>query len=101
MSSWGEGRHTTQWYGGHRSGRTRAAALAGLLAAGLMLVPDLAGAADQGAPSGPQAGNPVNKVSPYARFTREHAQSADRKPNRARPSFSQGRAHGVNVHYKR
>jgi hypothetical protein len=102
MSIWDEGSHTAPRHGGHRSGHARAAALAGLLAVALALGPAPAGAAaDQAAPSVAPHANPVHRVSPYARFTREHAQSASRKPNRVRPAFSQGHAHRVNAHYNR
>jgi len=63
----------------------RIAALAGLLGAGLLLGTVRAGAAERGAQ---QAASPARKESPYARYAREHARTAERKPVRVRPSPS-------------
>jgi hypothetical protein len=98
MSSWDEGPDTQRRH--VRSRRGRAAALVALLAAGLTLGPAVA-SADQGAPSEPQAAQ-IHRVSPYARVIREHAQSADKKPARVKPSsFSVGHAPRVGVRARR
>lgn len=78
----------------------RGAALAGAVAATLLLSPALAGAADQ-APPGKQAastagasqpGKPAKRVSPYVRFAQQHAQSVNKAPARVKPpSFSVGK----------
>ena len=75
-----------------RSGRAgwkgaRGAVFAALMVAGLMLAPALASAAEQGTPSGPQAGGPKNRVSPYARFAREHQQLVGRKSARGKAAM--------------
>lgn len=62
----------------------RIAALVGLLVAGLLLGQARAGAAERGA----QQGAGPAKESPYARYAREHARTAEKKPVRVRPSSS-------------
>ena len=89
MTSSDEGRHAARRARPERAGwrRARGAAFAALVMGGLMLAPDAARAADAGAPSGPQAGSPKARVSPYARFAREHQQQqlVDKKSARGRP----------------
>ncbi len=63
------------------------AAFAALVAAGLTLAPAPASAADQPTPSGSQANDPRSRVSPYARFAREHQQLVGRKPGQGRPAM--------------
>ena len=77
MTSTDEGRHAARRARPERPG-WRCAAFAALVVGGLMLVP---AAASAGAPSGPQ------RVSPYARFAREHQQQqlAGKKSARGRP----------------
>lgn len=67
--------------------RARGAAFAALAAAGLMLAPSLASAGEPGTTGGPQADAPRNRVSPYARFAREHQQLVGRKPGSGRPAM--------------
>ena len=67
--------------------RGRIAALAGLVGAGLLLSPADASATERGAP---QAASP-RKESPYARYAREHAMTATKKPGRVKPTSSGGR----------
>jgi hypothetical protein len=74
-------------------------AFASLVAAGLMLAPALGSAADRIGPPGPEAGEPANaddrgassgrhagdprdRVSPYARVAREHQQVVGPKRGR-------------------
>jgi hypothetical protein len=83
---WNEGRHLDPERRSRRLNRGRAAAFAALIAAGLMLAAAPASAADAGA-SGPQAGNPRHRVSPYARFAREHEQLVGRNPARVSPTM--------------
>jgi hypothetical protein len=79
---------TTSWYRGvlaaARAARAggRIAALAGLVGAGLLLGPVMASAAERGAQ---QAAGP-RKESPYARYAREHAKTAEKKPARVKPT---------------
>jgi hypothetical protein len=61
----------------------RIAALAGLLGAGLLLSPATARAAEGAAQ---QAASPARRESPYARYARDHAKTAERKPGRVKPS---------------
>lgn len=67
-------------------GQGRIAALAGLLGAGLLLAPLPVRAAERGAQ---QAASPT-KESPYARYAREHAKTAEKKPARVKPVRSVG-----------
>jgi hypothetical protein len=89
MTSSDEGRHAARRVRPERAGwrRARGAAFAALVVGGLMLAPAAARAADAGAPSGPQAGSPKARVSPYARFAREHQQQqlVGKKSARGRP----------------
>jgi hypothetical protein len=84
-----EGRHAARRARPERAGwrRARGAAFAALVVGGLMLAPAAASAADAGAPSGPQAGSPKARVSPYARFARERQQQqlVGKKSARGRP----------------
>ena len=88
MTSSDEGRHAARRARPERAGwkRARGAAFAALVVGGLMLAP-AASAVDAGAPSGPQAGSPKARVSPYARFAREHHQQQllGKKSARGRP----------------
>ncbi len=95
---------------GSRSGRkgwerTRGAAFAALMAAGLTLAPALGSAADQGTASSPRAGDPRNRVSPYARFAREHQEQVKlvgRKSGQGRPVMhSVGHAPRAGGHARR
>ena len=72
MTSSDEGRRAARRTRPERPG-WRCAAFAALVVGGLMLAP-AASAVDAGAPSGPQAGSSKDRVSPYARFAREHQQ---------------------------
>lgn len=63
----------------------RMATLAGLIGAGLLLGPVGAGAAERGVQ---QAARPAKKVSPYVRYARDHARTAEKKAIRVRPSVS-------------
>ena len=92
MTSSDEGRHAARRARPERAGwkRARGAAFAALVVGGLMFAPaaaSAASAADAGAPSGPQAGSPKARVSPYARFAREHQQQQllGKKSARGRP----------------
>lgn len=89
MTSSDEGRHAARRARPERAGwrRARGAAFAAMVVGGLMLAPAAASAADAGVPSGPQAGSPKGRVSPYARFAREHQQQqpAGKKSARGRP----------------
>jgi hypothetical protein len=71
----------------------RIGALAGLLAAGLLLGPTRARAAENAAP---QPGTPAHRVSPYARYARDHAKSVEKKPARVKPVTLSG-GHGRRV----
>jgi 2-keto-3-deoxy-6-phosphogluconate aldolase len=62
----------------------RIAALAGLLGAGLLLSPATASATERGAQPAASPG----KESPYARYAREHARTAEKKPGRVKPGSS-------------
>ena len=63
---------------------SRIAALVAVVGAGLLLYPVHARAAEEGTK---QAAGPV-KVSPYVRYAREHAKTAEKVPLRVRPSSS-------------
>ena len=104
MTSLDEGRCTA--LGSRSTGAgwkgTRRAALAALLAAGLMVASTTARAADQGTPSEPHAADPKQRVSPYARFAREHQQLVGRKSARGRPAtLSVGHAPRLGGHTRR
>jgi hypothetical protein len=67
-----------------------AAAVAALVGAGLALGPVRAGATER---DEAQIASPV-KESPYARYAREHAKTAERKPIRVRASSTAHRPRG-------
>jgi hypothetical protein len=104
MTNSDEGRHTAP--GSRSSGAgwkgARGVAIAALVAAGLMLAPAIARAADQGTPSGPHAADPKHRVSPYARLAREHQQLVGRKSARGKhATLSVGHAPRAGGHTRR
>lgn len=76
----------------------RRAARVGFVVVALILGPSLAGGAEQGRPAAEPSA--TDKVSPYARYARAHAASAEGKPATVgvQPSHP-GRAHQVGARY--
>jgi hypothetical protein len=90
------GRERARWT------RSRASAFAVLVAAGLMLAPAAASAAEADAPSGPHRVDPKDRVSPYARVAREHQEQKPMRPARGRPvKVSNGRSTHAAGHARR